>query len=181
MSGTAGDDAYDRLRRRVLWLLSTGLYVVGSRATIGEAATRWNLMTANLVVQVCLEPKLVAVAVEAGSVTRSLVAASGAFTVSLLGRHDRAVVRRFVKPVVEVELGPDGQPQMMSGVAVHPTPLGPPVLEGAAAWIACEVREQLVLGSHVLFVGEVADVDGPPPGDTVEPLRMEDTRMNYGG
>ncbi len=54
-------DAYDRLRRRVLWSLPTGLFVVGSRA--GE---RRNLMTANWVMQVAVTPKLVAVSVERG-------------------------------------------------------------------------------------------------------------------
>ena len=62
-SGTPGPserpvhDEFDRQRRRVLWALPTGLYLIGSRH---EDAV--NLMTANLVVQVCLEPKLVAVA-----------------------------------------------------------------------------------------------------------------------
>ena len=38
------DDDLDRHRRRVLWALPTGLYLIGSRA--GEEV---NLMTANLV------------------------------------------------------------------------------------------------------------------------------------
>jgi flavin reductase (DIM6/NTAB) family NADH-FMN oxidoreductase RutF len=86
-----GSSEYDRQRRRVLWALPTGLYLIGSRD--GDAV---NLMTANLVVQVCLEPKLVAVAVEAGSVTAGLIERTGAFTVSLLARQDKDVVRRFV-------------------------------------------------------------------------------------
>lgn len=94
-------DEFDRQRRRVLWALPTGLYLIGSRH---EDAV--NLMTANLVVQVCLEPKLVAVALEAESVTADLVTRSGAFTVCLLARHDKDVVRRFVKPVSEVVLSP---------------------------------------------------------------------------
>ena len=64
-------DEFDRQRRRVLWALPTGLYLIGSRH---EDAV--NLMTANLVVQVCLEPKLVAVALEAESVTADLVTRS---------------------------------------------------------------------------------------------------------
>ena len=56
-------DELDRHRRRVLWALPTGLYLIGSRH--GDEV---NLMTANLVVQVCLEPKLVGVA---SSATRS--------------------------------------------------------------------------------------------------------------
>ena len=56
-------DAYDRLRRRVLWSMPTGLYVIGSRATV-DGTDCANLMTANLVVQVATEPKLVAAAVD---------------------------------------------------------------------------------------------------------------------
>ena len=33
------------------------------------------------------------------------------------------------------------------------------------------------LGAHTLFIGEVTEVGGEP----AEVLRMEDTRMNYGG
>ena len=63
-------------------------------------------MTANLVVQVCMEPKLVGVALEHDSVTAGLVSAGGGFTVSLLARADRDVVRRFVKPVTDVAARP---------------------------------------------------------------------------
>ena len=54
-------DEYDRLRRRVLWAMPTGLFVVGSRA-----GDRRNLMTCNWVMQVATSPKLVAVSVERG-------------------------------------------------------------------------------------------------------------------
>ena len=44
---TPDETAYDQHRRRVLWALPSGLYLVGSRQ--GDDV---NLMTANLVVQV---------------------------------------------------------------------------------------------------------------------------------
>jgi flavin reductase (DIM6/NTAB) family NADH-FMN oxidoreductase RutF len=56
---------------------------------------------------------------------------------------------------------------------------GPPILAAAAAWLECEVRHALPCGSHTLFVGEVMDCGGETDG--LDPLRMEDTRMNYGG
>ena len=62
-----------------------------------------NLMTCNWVVQVATSPKLVAVAVESGSLTRDLIERGGSFSVSLLARSDRSLVRRFVKPVRDVE------------------------------------------------------------------------------
>ncbi|MGH9109233.1 MAG: flavin reductase family protein [Acidimicrobiales bacterium] len=166
----------DRLRRRVLWALPTGLYVVGSRA-----GGRRNLMTASLVVQVATDPKLVAVAVESGAVTSGLVEAGGCFSVNLLAREDRAVVRRFAKPVGqdETSLGAGGRAVSMAGEAVHEEATGAPILERAVAWLDCQVRHRLDLGSHRLFVGEVVAVGAA--GDLPAILRMEDTRMSYGG
>jgi flavin reductase (DIM6/NTAB) family NADH-FMN oxidoreductase RutF len=166
-------DDFDRHSRRVLWALPTGLYLVGSR--FEEAA---NLMTANLVVQVCLEPKLVAVALEASSVTAGLVAQGGAFSVSLLARADRDVVRRFVKPVTDIGRDPQG---IITSMAGHPVQVvsrfNLPILAAATSHIICALTEQHVLGSHTLCVGEVVEVGGEP----ADVLRMEDTRMHYGG
>jgi flavin reductase (DIM6/NTAB) family NADH-FMN oxidoreductase RutF len=176
------DDRYDRLRRRVLWSMPTGLYVIGSRAPApgSDENVERNLMTANLVVQVATEPKLVAVAVDAAAVTCRLVDAGGCFSVSILDRQDRAVVRRFVKPVTDVTVGPDGRATAMAGETVVEAVTGAPILARAAAWLDCEVRHRLPLGSHQLFVGEVVAVAGPD-GEMPDVLRMEDTRMNYGG
>jgi len=166
-------DELDRHRRRVLWAMPTGLYLIGSRA--GDEV---NLMTANLVVQVCIEPKLVAVSLEREALTTRLVRSGGAFSVSLLSRAERAVVRHFVKPVVEVERSPDGSVVAMSGHAVDA--VGPhriPVLAAAAGYLYCDLTRIDELGSHVLCIGEVVEVGGEPS----DVLRMEDTRMHYGG
>jgi flavin reductase (DIM6/NTAB) family NADH-FMN oxidoreductase RutF len=184
-------EEYDRRRRRVLWSMPTGLFVVGSRS--GERA---NLMAANLVMQVSTTPKMVAVAVEAGAVTAGLIRDSGAFSISILARADRAMVRRFVKPATEVEFGTDGTVTAIQGELVVEASGGVPVLAAAVGWVACSVRQTVGLeagpaqpASHVLFIGEVIDVgelvDGGAAPDAeagrAEVLRMEDTRMNYGG
>src|SRR4051794_23268979 len=85
---------YDKLRRRLLWTFPSGLYVIGSRD-----GDRRNAMTANWCSQVSFEPKLVAVSVEKAAVTHDLVAGGGAFTVNTIDREDRAIVRKFTKPV----------------------------------------------------------------------------------
>lgn len=189
-------DTYDRLRRRVLWSLPTGLFVVGSRA-----GDRRNLMTCNWVMQVATAPKLVAVSVERGSVTRQLIEQGGSFSVSVLARSDRALVRRFVKPVDAVELDATGAASSLQGVPVHEVAGGLPCVGSALSWFACAVRHTIrwdgedpdAPASHVLVVGEVIDVGeaqdsgavaGEGAGETTPPpevLRMEDTRMNYGG
>jgi flavin reductase (DIM6/NTAB) family NADH-FMN oxidoreductase RutF len=169
---TAGEEL-DRHRRRVLWAMPTGLYVIGSRA--GDEV---NLMTANLVVQVCIEPKLVAVALERESVTMRLVREGGAFSVSLLPRTERAVVRHFVKPVVDVETSADGAVVAMARQAV--TEVGAqrlPVLAACVGYLSCPITRIEELGSHNLCIGEVVEVGGEPE----DVLCMEDTRMHYGG
>jgi flavin reductase (DIM6/NTAB) family NADH-FMN oxidoreductase RutF len=174
-------EEYDRQRRRVLWSLPSGLYVIGSHAQSG-GADRWNLMTANQVVQVSTDPKMVAVGIDAEALTCALVRDGGSFAVSFVDREDRALVRRFVKPVTEVGVGGDGHLERLGGEPVTVTASGAPILSAAPAWIDCAVRHAVELGSHVLFVGEVLDVGGRvDESDAAPVLRMEDTRMNYGG
>lgn len=173
--GSAGDDpenrdAYDRLRRRVLWSLPYGLYVVGSRA--GE---RRNAMTLNWATQLAFEPKLVGIGVEHPAYTHELIADGGVFSLCTVARDDRAIVRKFTKPV-EVDLGE----MTLNGFAFHDGTTGAPILDCAPAYLECEVRDAVVTGAHTLFIGEVVDCGFQGEEDTPV-LRMEDTRMNYGG
>jgi flavin reductase (DIM6/NTAB) family NADH-FMN oxidoreductase RutF len=164
---------YDKLRRRVLWKMPSGLYVLGSHGTY-QGKFKRQLMTLNWATQLSFEPKLVGVSVEHGAVTHDLVAASNAFSLSILAREDRAIVRRFVKPVEE----DDGS--ALNGFPVVARRTGAPVLAQAVAWLDCEVRQTVGVGGHTLFVGEVVDA-GFGADEATDVLRMEDTRMNYGG
>jgi flavin reductase (DIM6/NTAB) family NADH-FMN oxidoreductase RutF len=163
-------EAYDRLRRRILWSMPSGLYVLGTRGS-----GRRNLMTCNWATQVSVDPKLVAVSVESAALSHALLAADGVFSLNILPRSERAIVRKFVKP-----LDDEGDPESLAGFALRPSGNGAPVLADAAAWIECELRQQLDCGSHTLFVGEVVGCGGDG-SDGLEVLRMEDTRMSYGG
>jgi flavin reductase (DIM6/NTAB) family NADH-FMN oxidoreductase RutF len=171
----AGADEYDRRRRRVLWTMPSGLYVVGSRA--GE---RRNAMTLNWATQVSAEPKLVAISVQKDAYTHELIAEGGVFAVCVIDREDRAIVRKFTKPVdVEVTAAGAGT-GTLNGFAFHDGATGAPVLDQAVAWVDCRVRQAVDAGSHTLFLGEVVDAGFQKPEETAV-LRMEDTRMNYGG
>ncbi len=191
MTGAAsdGDIDFDRVRRRVLWAMPTGLFVVGSRS-----GDRRNLMTCNWVMQVATAPKLVAAGIESGAVTRSLIEESGTFAVSLLARSDRGLVRRFVKPVREVEVDRAGVATGLQGEPVVEVAGGLPVLTAAVAWLVCSVRsvqawdtaEGPGTGSHVLVIGEVVDAGETDRLATLADgadgvLSMADTRMSYGG
>ena len=167
-----GEDAeeYDRRRRRVLWAMPYGLYVVGVRA-----GDRRNAMTLNWASQVSFDPKLVAISVERDALTRQLIDEGRVFCLCLVDREDRAIVRRFTKPVED-----DAGARTLNGHPYHDGRSGAPVLDQAVAYVDCEVRQQVELGGHTLFVGEVVDAAFQKPEDTPV-LRMEDTRMNYGG
>ena len=127
VEGEEAQEEYDKLRRRLLWTLPYGLYVVGSRA--GE---RRNLMTLNWATQVSFEPKLFGIGVEKTALTHQLVADGGSFTLNTIARDDRAIVRKFTKPVEH-----DPEAGTLNGFAVHDGPTGAPVLDQAVAWLAC--------------------------------------------
>jgi flavin reductase (DIM6/NTAB) family NADH-FMN oxidoreductase RutF len=165
----ADPDAYDRLRRRILWAMPSGLYVLGT-----SGGGRRNLMTLNWATQVAVDPKLLAVSVEAGAVSHGLLREGRVFVLNLLQREQRALVRRFVKPLDDT-----GDPGQLAGFSIRAGVTGAPVLSDAAAWLDCQVRTEVACGSHTLFVGEIVACGGEPDG--LEALRMEDTRMSYGG
>lgn len=166
----ADPDEYDRLRRRVLWSMPMGLYVVGSRA-----GDRLNGMTCNWAMQLSMQPKLVGIGVERNAVTHELVREGAAFSLCILDREDRALVRKFVKPAEA-----DRDARTLNGLAYHQAVTGSPILQAAASWLDCEVRQEVETGTHTLFIGEVVACGFQKPEGTPV-LRMEDTRMSYGG
>jgi flavin reductase (DIM6/NTAB) family NADH-FMN oxidoreductase RutF len=164
-------EEYDKLRRRVLWKLPYGLYVVGST----DGADRRNGMTTNWVTQMSFDPKWIGVGIERGAFTHELIEAGGVFSVCLIDREDRAIVRKFTKPV-EVDLAAG----TLNGFAFHEGATGAPILTQSVAFIDCAVRDRMEVGNHTFFAGEVVDSGFLKDEDTPV-LRMEDTRMNYGG
>ena len=162
-------EEYDKLRRRVLWTFPSGLYLVGSRA-----GDRRNAMTTSWITQVSFDPKLVAVSVEKTAFTHELISDGGVFSINTVDREDRAIVRKFTKPVEVVG-------NTMNEFPFHDGPAtGAPILDQAVAFVECEVRTPVDVGGHTLFIGEVVNAGFQKDEDTAV-LRMEDTRMSYGG
>src|SRR5436309_6273197 len=141
-------DEYDRLRRRVLWTMPSGLYVVGST----DGGDRRNLMTLNWATQLAFEPKLLGISVEKVALTHELIEAGGVFSLCIIDREDRAIVRKFTKPV-EVDL----EARTLNGFPFHDGATGAPILDQAVAYADCEVRSTVDVGSHTLFLGEIVD------------------------
>jgi flavin reductase (DIM6/NTAB) family NADH-FMN oxidoreductase RutF len=150
-----------------------GIYVVGSRA--GDER---NLMTTSWACQVATQPKALMVSVEVTALTHRLMRQGGVFALSTVAREDRPIVRKFVKPVPAAHSA-DGV-LTLGGAEVMEAVTGAPILAQAVAWLDCRVSEALEVGSHTLFIGEVVGAGFNRVEDTAV-LRMEDTRMSYGG
>jgi flavin reductase (DIM6/NTAB) family NADH-FMN oxidoreductase RutF len=157
----------DELLNRVTWKIPNALALIGSKA--GDER---NAMTASWITQVSMEPVLIAVAIDNSAVTHRLVTTGGSFTVNMWNADDTRVFVKFSKPATD-----DGT--TLNGRAVHAATTGAPVFDEAIAWLDCEVRHTLDLGTHTLFVGEV--VDAAIDDDDARPASMNDTRMKYGG
>lgn len=173
--GTETDEEkgeYDKLRRRVLWKMPYGLYVIGSR---GKDPAVKQLMTANWVSQLSFDPKWLGVGIEHSALTHRLIEEAECFSVCLVSRDDRAIVRKFTKPV-EV----DAAAHTLNGFPIIERVTGAPILAQSVAFLDCAVRDRLEAGHHTFFAGEVLDCGFLADEDTPI-LQMEDTRMNYGG
>ena len=98
------------------------------------------------------------------------------FSVCIVDREDRAIVRKFTKPV-----DVDTEARTLNGFPYHDGVTGAPILDQAVAYLDCEVRQTVDLGEHTLFIGEIVDAAFQRDDEETPVLRMEDTRMNYGG
>ncbi len=161
----------DELLNRVTWKIPNALALVGSRA--GDER---NGMTTSWITQLSMEPVLIGIGVDNKAVTHRLISEGGSFTVNLWNAEDTRPVGKFSKPAT-YEVGDDGP--TLNGRAVRDGVTGAPIFDEAIAWVECEVRQSLDLGTHTLFVGEV--VDAAIADDEARPASMSDTRMKYGG
>ncbi len=107
-----------------------------STSSVSRAGERRNGMTINWVTQLSFDPKLVGVSVEREAFTHELVADGGVFSVNLVAQDDRAIVRKFTKPV-EVDL----DARTLNGFPFHDGATGAPILDQAVAYLDCEVRQ----------------------------------------
>ena len=157
----------DELVNRLTWKIPNALALIGSRA--GEER---NGMTASWISQLSMEPVLIGVSVENSAVTHRLISEGGSFTVNLWDAEQTRVFVKFSKPAAYTDGTLNGRP-------VREATTGAPVFDEAIAWLDCEVRHSLDLGTHTLFVGEL--VDGGINDDHPRAASMSDTRMKYGG
>ena len=161
------DEVDPELINKVTWKIPNALALVGSAD--GE---EWNGMTTSWITQLSMEPVIVGVGIDNKALTHRLIADGGSFTVNLWSSEDTRPFVKFSKPA-------EREGNTLNGRPVRAGSTGAPIFEDAIAWLECQVRQSVDLGTHTLFLGEVVDVG--LNDDEVRAAAMSDTRMKYGG
>ena len=137
------------MNTRALHKLSYGIYVVTS---IKDG--RLNGQIANTVIQVTAEPPTIAVSINRNNLTWELIKSSRVFAVSVLcedtplifigrfGFHSGRETDKFEG--VEYRLGQTGAPI---------------VLDNAVAFMEARVIQEVDVGTHTIFIGQLVDAD----------------------
>jgi len=155
------------LINKVTWKIPNALALIGS-----ASGDEWNGMTASWVTQVSMEPVLIGVGVDNKAVTHRLITDGGSFSVNLWPSEDTRIFVKFSKPATRED-------STLNGRSVRPGVTGAPIFEESLAWMDCEVRHSIDLGTHTFFVGEI--VDAGVNDDERQAASISDTRMKYGG
>ncbi len=127
--------------RSVIGHFATGVCVVTAQGPEGPVG-----MTANAVCSVSLEPLLLLVCFDRGARTLPVVRDSGRFGVNVLATGQEPLAALFASKVAETA--------KFAGVEHH-LHAGVPVLEGALAWLGCDLTELVDAGDHVIGIGAV--------------------------
>jgi 3-hydroxy-9,10-secoandrosta-1,3,5(10)-triene-9,17-dione monooxygenase reductase component len=127
--------------RQVIGRFPTGVTVVTAMGPEGPVG-----MTANAVTSLSLEPLLLLVCFDNTSRTLPLVRESERFGVNVLAIGQEALARRFAGKLPESE--------KFQGVP-HTLDDGVPVIEGAHAWMGCELERLVPGGDHTIGIGAV--------------------------
>jgi 3-hydroxy-9,10-secoandrosta-1,3,5(10)-triene-9,17-dione monooxygenase reductase component len=124
--------------------LPTGVTVVTCSGAEGPAGA-----TANAVCSLSIEPRLMLACLDRGSRTLLTVQAADRFAVSVLHKGQEAIARSFATkaPVAE----------KWAGVAWSERD-GLPAIDDALVWLACDLRDVISAGDHVIVTGEVTDL-----------------------
>ena len=125
--------------------LPTAVTIVSASGPEGPAGA-----TANAVSSLSIEPMLMLACLDRGSRTLLAVQAADCFGISVLHAGQEPIARTFATkaPVAE----------KWSGVAWSERD-GIPAVDDALIWIACDLRDVISAGDHVIVTGEVRGLE----------------------
>lgn len=142
-------DAYRAAMRR----FPTGITIV---TTILDGRPKG--FTANAVASVSITPPMLLVCVNRLARSHPVISRAARFCVNLLTLDQEKLARRFAGRA---------DPEPFRDVPLHAGRTGSPVLEGALAYLDCELAEEYSAGTHTIFIGIVVACgasDGAPLG-----------------
>jgi 3-hydroxy-9,10-secoandrosta-1,3,5(10)-triene-9,17-dione monooxygenase reductase component len=116
-------------------------------------------LTTNAVASLSLDPLLLLVAFDNDSRTLPAVRRAKRFAVNVLATDQEDLARVFASKRLPAE---------KFAAVTHEEAHGVPVLDGALAWITCDLEELLPRGDHTIGIGAVTHAWADPSGR--EPL-----------
>ena len=135
------DQAVDAdLFRHVVGHLASGVTVVTTRF-----AERDHGMTASSVTSLSMDPPMMLACVNNGVPTATAIERSGRYTINVLAQAHGDLAYQFASP----------RPDKFEGVAIQRGIAEVPMLAESIASLECEVTEQVVGGTHSIFLGHV--------------------------
>lgn len=130
-----------------LFTLSYGVFILGT-----ENHGAKNACIINTCQQVASDTPKVSISVLKTNLTNYMVGASGKFSISILGKH------ASLEEIGHFGFNSGRNINKFEGISYETDSLGSPVIKkGAVATLSCKVIEQIDLGSHTLFIGEVVE------------------------
>lgn len=141
----AGDGVSPDEFRRALSDYATGVTVVTAIGANGPSGA-----TANAVTSLSLDPPMMLACLDRGSRTLTSARAQGRFGVNALAAGQAELARRFSAK--------DPAPQKWDGVEWEERQ-GLPRLAGGLMWVACELRDLIDGGDHLILTGDVIEAE----------------------
>jgi flavin reductase len=118
---------------------------VGVSVLVAETDGRRAGLTVSSLVSLSLDPPLVAVSIAREASIHEPLRDAGAWSASLLAGDQEELAQHFARSVPPIAL--------WNGIAVRDD--DPALLVGAAGWLRARTIDEVRVGDHTLFVGEV--------------------------
>ena len=155
-------------KKVALRAINYGLFVVTAKSgdELAAAGVSW-------LSQASFEPPLVMAGIKTDNDSHRLIEDTGVFAVNVLGKDQLDIGKAFFRTSTvegnkingyEFEAGPE---------------TGCPLIVALPYWFECRVTDTVKRGDHTVFVAET--VSAGVRDDSVVPLLLRDTGMNYGG
>ena len=135
-----GDDLRELMRRLAAPVAVLTIELEGRRSGVTVASF----------VSLSLDPPLVGVSLARTAALHELLREVDVFVVNALAADQDGVAQHFARGVPPIA--------MWTGIQVRDAE-GPPLIEGALGWLVCRRSQEVPVGDHTFFVGEVLSVE----------------------